>query len=344
MSSIILSTTPLLAGLPGKKFAMFGDFSQWPRYYGNRTTPSKWMKRYKGIQVDQVTEETDYLLVGEKRAKGKADALRKAEKHGVTVLYQSDFFYHFRPDLGIKRVAFTGGFLFLPESLNSGQTYPVLEKIDWEQHNKVCAETDYLIVGEKRGKGKAAAIKLAEQYQVSVMTEEQFLDLISHQFDPTELDFHSLIVKLQRSIDPRRLQKALQMLKASSVSLYNEHDTVSASGVIQSQTGTSSAYACTIDHKGVYSCCDDNLDACWGMQGGGVCKHSLVLLLGLVNNNVLDASTAFHWISQTNHQSPSSSKSTDDNLAKTWLRYKGAKAGKLDWRPMETIPEDYYAF
>jgi hypothetical protein len=26
-----------------------------------------------------------------------------------------------------------------------------------------------------------------------------------------------------------------------------------------------------------------------------------------------------------------------------FLRYKGAEAGEVDWRPTETIPEDFYA-
>ena len=29
--------------------------------------------------------------------------------------------------------------------------------------------------------------------------------------------------------------------------------------------------------------------------------------------------------------------------AATFVRYKGAQAGEIDWRPTETIPEDYYA-
>jgi hypothetical protein len=29
-------------------------------------------------------------------------------------------------------------------------------------------------------------------------------------------------------------------------------------------------------------------------------------------------------------------------MSATFLRYKGAEAGEVDWRPTETIPEDYY--
>jgi hypothetical protein len=30
-------------------------------------------------------------------------------------------------------------------------------------------------------------------------------------------------------------------------------------------------------------------------------------------------------------------------MADLFLRYNGAEAGEVDWRPTETIPEDYYA-
>jgi hypothetical protein len=32
-----------------------------------------------------------------------------------------------------------------------------------------------------------------------------------------------------------------------------------------------------------------------------------------------------------------------EKMAATLLRYKGAEAGEIDWRPTETVPEDYYA-
>ena len=32
-----------------------------------------------------------------------------------------------------------------------------------------------------------------------------------------------------------------------------------------------------------------------------------------------------------------------DEIGDTLLRYKGAQAGEIDWRPTETMPEDFYA-
>jgi hypothetical protein len=31
-------------------------------------------------------------------------------------------------------------------------------------------------------------------------------------------------------------------------------------------------------------------------------------------------------------------------LSATFIKYKGMEAGEIDWRPSETVPEDYYAF
>ena len=32
-----------------------------------------------------------------------------------------------------------------------------------------------------------------------------------------------------------------------------------------------------------------------------------------------------------------------EKLSQTFIKYKGAQSGTLDWRPVETLPEDYYA-
>jgi hypothetical protein len=50
--------------------------------------------------------------------------------------------------------------------------------------------------------------------------------------------------------------------------------------------------------------------------------------------------TALAWMRKANAASPR----TDTQLAsETFLEYKGAEAGQVDWRPTETIPEDFYA-
>jgi hypothetical protein len=46
------------------------------------------------------------------------------------------------------------------------------------------------------------------------------------------------------------------------------------------------------------------------------------------------------WIAKTHSVKPQLDR---DNMGEIFLKYKGAEAGEIDWRPTETIPEDFYA-
>ena len=46
------------------------------------------------------------------------------------------------------------------------------------------------------------------------------------------------------------------------------------------------------------------------------------------------------WVRASRRQRPALD---EEALSATLLRYKGAEAGEIDWRPTETVPEDYYA-
>ncbi len=72
-----------------------------------------------------------------------------------------------------------------------------------------------------------------------------------------------------------------------------------------------------------------------------MCKHLLVLIVGLTRAGEMDAGQAFSWLQLASRKGPRA----DDNLvATTFIEYKGAEIGEIDWRPTETIPEDFYAF
>jgi hypothetical protein len=58
------------------------------------------------------------------------------------------------------------------------------------------------------------------------------------------------------------------------------------------------------------------------------------------HSNELDLAQVESWIAASRAQKPLLDK---DAMSETFLRYKGAEAGEVDWRPTETIPEDYYA-
>ena len=55
----------------------------------------------------------------------------------------------------------------------------------------------------------------------------------------------------------------------------------------------------------------------------------------------IDATTVDDWVEASRISKPDLDK---DVMSETLLRYKGAEAGEVDWRPTETVPEDYYAF
>ena len=110
-------------------------------------------------------------------------------------------------------------------------------------------------------------------------------------------------------------------------------------GVVRSQSGSGSVYASWLTPEGRYGCSEPGLTDCMGLQGA-VCKHLLVLVVGLVRTGQLPADQALSWVRAARGKRPAK----DNTLcAETFIQYKGAEAGQLDWRPTETIPEDFYA-
>jgi hypothetical protein len=76
-----------------------------------------------------------------------------------------------------------------------------------------------------------------------------------------------------------------------------------------------------------------------GLQGA-VCKHLLVLVVGLARTQQLPLPRALAWMRSARGKGPRADVAL---CAETFVQYKGATAGELDWRPTETIPEDFYA-
>jgi hypothetical protein len=65
-----------------------------------------------------------------------------------------------------------------------------------------------------------------------------------------------------------------------------------------------------------------------------------VLIIGLTQSGQLEPGLAYAWCLASRAVKP---VLDSDAAAATFVRYKGAQAGEVDWRPTETIPEDYYA-
>ena len=152
-------------------------------------------------------------------------------------------------------------------------------------------------------------------------------------------DIATFLKALELRADKQKIAKAAAMLKAERFKLFNDVTDESVSGVVKSQTSPDLVYACRIDSDGGYACCTQNLNICGGLRGS-VCKHLLVLIIGLVKAGQLDPATIDDWVARTADAKPVLDK---EKMGDIFIRYKGAEAGEVDWRPTETVPEDYYA-
>jgi hypothetical protein len=154
-----------------------------------------------------------------------------------------------------------------------------------------------------------------------------------------KVDLPKLIKQLDKATGDGRMEKVKAMLKADRFQLFSEVLEDHVTGVVKSQTDSSLFYACKLDDKGAFMCCTQNLFACGGLRGKP-CKHLLVLVVGLAQAGAADAETLSNWTKATAGKKPVLDK---DAMSATFVKYKGAEAGEIDWRPTETIPEDYYA-
>jgi len=154
------------------------------------------------------------------------------------------------------------------------------------------------------------------------------------------VDVPALITQLARTTDNARMNKALDMLRAERFQLFTELNDDHLTGVVKSQTNSSLFYACKIDKNGNFMCCTQNLVRCGGLGKSLPCKHLLVLMVGLAKSGGADATVLSGWAKNV---SSSKLKIDKDAMSATFIKYKGAEAGEIDWRPTETIPEDYYA-
>lgn len=154
------------------------------------------------------------------------------------------------------------------------------------------------------------------------------------------VDLPGLWKQLTASTDASRMSKVKSMLRADRFQLFSEVTGEKVLGIVKSQTDHELFYSCKLDHEGNYTCCTQNLNRCGGLNRGGLCKHLLVLVIGLAQAGELEADTVSQWAKATKKKAPAIDK---DEMSAAFLKYKGAQSGEVDWRPTETIPEDYSA-
>jgi hypothetical protein len=152
----------------------------------------------------------------------------------------------------------------------------------------------------------------------------------------------ALIVRLNGMIDANRMTRTKEMLRAGTNQLFAEVEPESIYGVVRSQREPDLVYSCLLTSDGTYACGTPDQAECLGLRGEP-CKHLLVLLLGLTKAKRLTPQVAEKWVVAAKGKKHKWNDATRDRVNDTLLRYKGAEAGEIDWRPTETVPEDFYA-
>lgn len=348
--------------LKNKRLAFFGGFSYWPSYHEG--SPADIAQRRGARLSEEIVEGVDYVVLGDVRGAGRGEAKKKVEKlqklavsaakKGLSmncpeIIDERTFRELVRIDLTGDSFAFTGGFDCLGGELENGMLAKMVEAVGGKVTSKIDKELDYLVLGNRRGEGKIATINLAKKLQAAgaqlrLLTEDSFLDLVrTDQVVDEEadtMDFSTLISRLYGTVDQAKLGRSMKMLKSESFKLYVHRDEKRVVGVVRSQTADSKVYSSWLTDEGKYGCATQDLKECMGLQGT-VCKHLLVLIIGLVRSDELMPNIAFEWLRTSKGKGP---RSDSDLTAQTFIQYKGAEAGEIDWRPTETIPEDYYAY
>jgi len=156
-----------------------------------------------------------------------------------------------------------------------------------------------------------------------------------------QMGFREFVSFIETELAAARVDKAIDMLKGESFQLFVDLNNDSIVGVVKSQTNWELVYSCLLRDTGDYSCCTQNLRRCGGLMSGTLCKHILVLILGLAQKKQIDVADACNWILASKEKKPAIDK---DKMTAAFLRYQGAAVGEVDWRPTETVPEDFYTF
>ncbi len=332
-----------------QRWAFFGEFAIWPGYHG--TSPAGAAESRGAVLADTVDDQLDVLVLGDRRGTGRAEAKTQAAKRAragrLQILDEAAYRERVRIDLAGKRFAFAGGFDCSPDGLEAGLLTRMVEATGAVVTDDLDPALDYLVLGNRRGPRKIAianqvARRIADGAPIVLLDETTFLELVRVDrpaSDATGLDFAGFLSRLYGDVDHGKLGRALDMLRKDRFSLYARLDADHVVGIVRSQRSAGSVYASWLTHEGHYGCAQPTLEDCMGLQGAP-CKHLLVLVVGLARTGQLAMPTALAWLHAASAAQP---RKNDALCAETFLQYKGAEAGELDWRPTETIPEDFYA-
>ncbi|HLL25111.1 MAG TPA: hypothetical protein VK427_23410 [Kofleriaceae bacterium] len=336
--------------LANKRVAFYGRFAQWPTYHGG--DPASIAEKHGAIVQAELDDATDLVVFGELRGAGRSEAKKQADKlvakprAKLQILDEAAYRALVRIDLTGKRFAFVGGFDCSPGGLDDGLLERMVEAAGGVTTSDIDASLDYLVVGNRRGPSKIALSNKADKLNeagahIVKLDETAFLELVRVDVPAHAgaLDFAGFVNQLYGNVNQGKLGRALDMLRKESFQLYARLDDERLVGVVRSQSGSGNVYASWLTADGTYGCAQPDLEACMGLQGT-TCKHLLVLVVGLARTGQLPLDQALAWVRASHRKAPADNA---ELCAETFIQYKGAQAGEVDWRPTETIPEDFYA-
>jgi hypothetical protein len=140
---------------------------------------------------------------------------------------------------------------------------------------------------------------------------------------------------------PPRIEKAIKMYKKEVNLLYIDKNNESLKAVIKSQTNPNNLeYAVKISSQGRFFCGTQNLRPCGGLRGK-ICKHIILALIAAIKSNQGSIDELIEWVEKSKTYEPFLDKPEATGI---FMKYQHAIEGVIEWRPVEILPEDFFAF
>lgn len=158
-------------------------------------------------------------------------------------------------------------------------------------------------------------------------------------------DILKFVDKLNSSIRdekiPPRINKAIRMFRKESNLLYVDKTDNSLRAIVKSQTHPDKLeYAVSLNSDGNFFCGTQNLYSCGGLRGK-ICKHIILALIATIKSKQATINEIISWVNNTISFKP---KLIKPEATAIFLKYQNAVEGKIEWRPVEILPEDFMAF
>ncbi|MHA1228495.1 MAG: hypothetical protein ACTSPV_17340 [Candidatus Hodarchaeales archaeon] len=144
-----------------------------------------------------------------------------------------------------------------------------------------------------------------------------------------------------------KMGKALNMLKKEKHNLMVKEEDDEIYGVIKSQRNVDLLYAVALREDGTFLCGTQNLRRCGGLRGSGPCKHIYLMALVLCMTGT-KPEKILPWYKKALKINYTLSKSDKETMRDIFEEYAKVLSGEfeqqeVEWREIETYPEDYLA-